>query len=414
MPPGRFDYRTSPSRQWQLVALLTAIGALSTVDRQILALLVEPLKADLQLSDAQIGILQGAGIAVTGFIVGPIAGILADRICRRCMIGISAVLWSILTAFCGLSSSYGPLLFARAGIGLFEGVHLPTATSMLRDGLSVERRGRGFATMAMGNLGGVGLSMIVGGMLVAFFESSLFQTVPLVGEIKPWRLVFLCFGLIGVPVAFLMLITKEPMRGGPDKSGAVGTSLSETWRHIVKHRRIYLPLMLYSAMHGMLGLSFAALDSGNAAAHLGFEHSPNRPDLRAIDAFPVSSGIVACGSLDGSSQPAITGRLSSRWASGDNSRRYCGHLYADCTFPAAVLGFVRLPDVDKRNGLPGYERHTGHSHTFKGARQSCCAPGLGDRAECCSHRAFLGAGYRLVLFRTASAELCAEHFGRSI
>jgi MFS family permease len=259
LPRAGFDYSTSPSSQWKLVALLTAIGALSTIDRQILALLVEPLKADLQLTDVQIGILQGAGIAVTGFLIGPIAGIMADRYCRRCMIGTSALLWSILTAVCGLSGSYAMLLFARAGIGLFEGVHLPTATSMLRDGLSVERRGRGFATMSMGNLGGVGLAMIGGGMLIAFFQSSLFQSIPVLGEIRPWRLVFLCFGLIGVPVALLMLLVKEPMRGGPDKSGAaVGAGLSEAWRHIVEHWRIYLPLMLFSAMHGMLGLSFAA------------------------------------------------------------------------------------------------------------------------------------------------------------
>jgi MFS family permease len=239
--------------------LLTAIGALSTVDRQILALLVEPLKADLQLSDVQIGILQGAGVAVTGFLFGPIAGIMADRFCRRCMLGTSALLWSFLTAACGLAGSYGTLLFARAGIGLFEGVYLPTATSTLRDGLSVARRGKGFATMSMGNLSGVGLAMIGGGMLIALFQTSQFQSIPVLGEIKPWRLVFLCFGFIGIPMALLMLFVKEPMRGGPDKSGpGAGTGLAEAWRHVVKHWRIYLPLLLFSAMHGMLGLSFAA------------------------------------------------------------------------------------------------------------------------------------------------------------
>lgn len=251
------DYAAHPAAQWRLVAILTVIVMLSAVDRQALALLVDPIKADLKLTDGQMGVLIGAAMAVTGLLVGPPAGFLADRICRRCMVGGSALLWSVLTAACGLSSSFGQLLAARAGVGLFEGIASPATASMLRDALSPERRGRGFAVFAMAPMIGTGLAMLVGGAIFAAIGAMKIGGLPLLGALKPWQMVFILFGLIGLPAAALILPMAEPRRLEHETTVG-GATLNEAWAHLNAHGRVYWPLMAFGTLQGMLSLSFAA------------------------------------------------------------------------------------------------------------------------------------------------------------
>jgi MFS family permease len=253
-----FDYSIVPARQWRLVGILTVVAMLSALDRQALALLVEPIKADLGLGDGQIGVLMGAAIAVTGLVVGPPAGYLADRLCRRCMIGVSAVLWSLLTGLTGLSASFGQLLMARAGVGLFEGVAAPVTASLLRDALSPERRGRGFAVFAMAPMIGTGLAMLAGGGLVAAIGTMKLQRLPLLGELHPWQMVFVVFGLIGLPAAALVLAIAEPKRVEHEAASSADASIRDALAHMASRWRTYVPLIGFSAMHGMLSLTFAA------------------------------------------------------------------------------------------------------------------------------------------------------------
>lgn len=251
------DYAAHPGSQWRLVAILTVVVMLSAVDRQALSLLVDPIKSDLRLTNSQMGLLIGAAMAVTGLVIGPPAGFLADRLCRRCMVGGSALLWSVLTAACGLSSSFGQLLAARAGVGLFEGVAAPATASMLRDALSPERRGRGFAVFAMAPMIGTGLAMLAGGAMIAAIAALKLQGLPLIGTLRPWQMVFVLFGFIGLPAAALLLWVAEPRR--TEHEAAIGgASLKEAWAHLNAHGRIYWPLMAFGTLHGMLSLSFAA------------------------------------------------------------------------------------------------------------------------------------------------------------
>ncbi len=251
------DYAGNAAGQWRLVAILTVVVMLSAVDRQALALLVDPIKADLKLSDGQMGVLIGAAMAVTGLVVGPPAGFLADRLCRRCMVGASALLWSVLTAACGLSSSFVQLLLARGGVGLFEGVAAPATASMLRDALSPERRGRGFAVFAMAPMIGTGLAMLAGGAMVAAIGALNIHGLPWVGALKPWQMVFVLFGVIGLPAGALVLAIAEPRR--TEHEAAIGgASLKEAWVHLNANGRVYWPLMAFGTLHGMLSLTFAA------------------------------------------------------------------------------------------------------------------------------------------------------------
>ncbi len=256
-PAVELNYSGAPASQWRLVVALTVITMLSAIDRQGLALLVEPIKADLSLTDGQMGLLMGAAMAVTGLVVGPPAGFLADRMCRRCMIGFSAVAWSLLTGLCGLASGFVQLLAARCGVGVFEGVAAPATASMLRDALSPERRGRGFAIFAMAPLIGTGLAMLAGGGLVAAVTALRIHQLPLVGEVHPWQLVFLAFALVGLPGAALMLMVREPARVDHETTAGDAT-LGEALRHLKAHWGVYLPLIAFATLHAMLGLSFAA------------------------------------------------------------------------------------------------------------------------------------------------------------
>ena len=126
---------------------------MSAIDRQVLSLFVDPIRTDLGLNDVEVGLLIGAAFAVTGILIGPIAGYLADRFCRRCMFAVSALLWSVMTAFCGLASNFVQLFGARAALGLFEGVAGPVTGSMVRDALPLARRGRAFSVVGNGFAG---------------------------------------------------------------------------------------------------------------------------------------------------------------------------------------------------------------------------------------------------------------------
>jgi MFS family permease len=251
-------HATSGGRHWWLVIVVALVSTLSAIDRQVLALFVDPIRHDLGLSDVQIGLLMGAAFAVTGMIVGPIAGYLADRICRRCMFGISALLWSVMTVCCGLASSFAQLLVARASLGLFEGVATPATASMLRDGLPMEKRGRGFSVAGMAPMVGTGLSMLLGGALAGAIAAHGINRLPFIGTVHPWQMVFIIFGLIGLPAAALMLTIREPPRGTSDVDQRANASIKEGLQYVVEHWRVYVPLIVYSTLLGMLSLSFAA------------------------------------------------------------------------------------------------------------------------------------------------------------
>ncbi len=245
-------------RHWWLVIVVALVSTLSAIDRQVLALFVDPIRKDLGLSDVQVGLLMGAAFAVTGILVGPIAGYLADRICRRCMFGVSALLWSVMTAWCGLASSFAQLLTARAALGLFEGVSMPATASMLRDGLPIEKRGRGFSVAGMAPMVGTGLSMLLGGALAGAIAARGIDRLPIIGLVHPWQVVFLVFGLIGIPAAALMLTISEPRRGTSGVDQRADSSVKEGLQYVLQHWRVYVPLVVYSTLLGMLSLSFAA------------------------------------------------------------------------------------------------------------------------------------------------------------
>lgn len=192
------DYRRAGYRSYVL-ALLTVVYAFNFIDRQILVILQEPIKAELGLSDTQLGLLTGFAFAVFYVVCGiPIAK-WAEHSARRSIIALAITVWSSMTALSGLVQNYTQLLLARIGVGVGESGGSPPAHSMLSDIYPPERRATALSIYSTG----VNLGVLTGFLLGAW-----------INEFFGWRMAFFAVGLPGILIAILLRITvKEPARG---------------------------------------------------------------------------------------------------------------------------------------------------------------------------------------------------------
>lgn len=179
--------------------MLTLVYAFNFIDRQILVILQEPIKADMGLSDAQLGLLSGFTFAVIYVSAGIPIAYLADRSNRRNIIAVALTVWSGMTAVSGLVQNYSQLLLARVGVGLGEAGGSPPAHSMISDYYPPEQRGTALSIYSSGIYIGILLGYAFGGLLAEAFG---------------WRAAFMLVGLPGVLLAVILLMTvKEPPRG---------------------------------------------------------------------------------------------------------------------------------------------------------------------------------------------------------
>ena len=199
---------------WYSTVLLALLYWLSILDRSIISLMVDPIKADLGITDLQFGMLHGMAFAVTFSVFGIAAGALADRYSRRLVVFVSVTLWSLATAACGLAREFSHLPVARVGVGAGEAGLNPAATSMITDLFPPRRLTLALAVYAMGASVGAGSALIFGGMLVDWAEALGQITVPVLGEIKSWQAIFLLIGLPGVVISLLAFSMPEPRRRG--------------------------------------------------------------------------------------------------------------------------------------------------------------------------------------------------------
>jgi MFS family permease len=205
----------SPREAWYVVGVLLICYVFSFIDRQIIALLVEPIKRDLGLNDIEIGALQGVAFALLYTTLGVPIGMLADRFSRRWIIGIGVFFWSIMATLCGLAKTATHLFWARVGVGVGEAALSPAAYSMMTDIFPREKQGGAFSVYNMGITIGSGLALLIGGLVVAAVsgEGKTFM-LPLIGEVRAWQMAFIITGLPGVLVALLLMTVREPVRRG--------------------------------------------------------------------------------------------------------------------------------------------------------------------------------------------------------
>lgn len=228
-----------PGIAWYAVVILVVAFIFSFIDRIIIAMLVEPLKQDLGLTDTQLGLLQGLAFAVFYATVGLPIGRWADRYSRRAIIGWGIFLWSIMTAVCGLARSFWELFLARVGVGVGEAALSPAAYSMIADYFPREKLGRALGVYQSGAFFGAGLSFLVGGLVIQAVAKAGPISLPLLGDVKAWQLVFFAVGLPGVLVALLMLTVKEPVRRGRLAAGG-GIPLGDVLRYARERWRVFV------------------------------------------------------------------------------------------------------------------------------------------------------------------------------
>ena len=247
-----------------VVAVLTIANVSAFVDRQILSLLVVPIKRDLGISDVQMSYLIGLSFSVFYTVLGiPIAR-LADRYSRRAIMAWGIAAWSVFTAACGVASTYGPLLALRIGVGIGEASLVAPSVSLLADYFPREKIGRAMSVYSLGIFLGSGLAYFLGGEIVGLVSSTGTWTLPLVGAIRPWQTVFFVVGLPGLLVALLFLTVREPVRGAYDTAAVAGApaahraSLGELLAYVRAHLRTFATHSLGFALSATVNFGIAA------------------------------------------------------------------------------------------------------------------------------------------------------------
>lgn len=234
---------------------------LSFVDRQILSLMVDPIRTDLQLTDVQIGLLQGLAFALFYAFFGVPIGMLADRRSRKTIITVGIVLWSLATGMCGLAGSYAYLFAARMCVGLGEATLSPAAHSFLSDAFPRARLARAMAIYTLGITLGGGAALMIGGSVVDAIAAMGGVSVPLLGELRSWQAVFLLVSLFGIPVAVLASMTREPPRGlqTPSSAGAgaqtgrASASFGDVLHYLRSNGRAFSAIYASSVILGIMG-----------------------------------------------------------------------------------------------------------------------------------------------------------------
>ena len=277
-------------RSWYVVGVLSVAYICSFIDRSVLGLMVGPIKAELGINDTQFSLLHGFAFAIFYTLLGiPIAW-LADRASRRNIIAAGIAVWSLMTALCGMARTFGAMFLARVGVGVGEAALSPAAYSMIADLFPREKLGRALGVYSSGVFIGIGLSFIISALLIGALET---VTLPVVGELTPWRMTLILVGAPGLVIAALCFTFREPRRLG---TRARGVPLREVGRFFGQNASLYL---LHFIAFSMLTLLFNAQMTWLAEYLIrihGMDRSTAGPALGVIVTLFGGGGII-CGGL---------------------------------------------------------------------------------------------------------------------
>lgn len=237
-------------RPWYMIGVMTLVSIVGYIDRQIVNLLVEPIKADFKVSDTQISLLQGLAFMTAYVAISPLFGRWVDKGNRRNILIFQVVVWSAFTAMCGLVRNYTQLFVARVGVGAAEAGLVPATWSIIGDSFDADRLPRAFSIYLMAPYLGGGLAMVAGGMLLRAAEGWRAYSLPLVGALAPWQLVFVAVGIPGMIMGAVLLTVREPSRGGVpapqamEHPASTEPTLAEVFTTLWRQRAFYLNFYL--------------------------------------------------------------------------------------------------------------------------------------------------------------------------
>ena len=202
------------SYSWYVLMVLVVVYILNFIDRQILSILAVDIKADLGLTDADMGFLGGAAFAVFYALFGIPLGRLADNWSRVKLLSIGLALWSIMTALSGFTRNQAELTMARMGVGVGEATASPTAYSLISDYFPKKQRATALAIYSSGLYIGGGVSLFLGALIVQSWNAAYPQGGPL--GLSGWHAAFVAVGIPGVLVGLWVASLREPVRGAMD------------------------------------------------------------------------------------------------------------------------------------------------------------------------------------------------------
>lgn len=195
-----------------MIAGLIFTGALCTLDRMALSLVTDAMRGDLGITDTQVGVIQGLSFAILFSIVGIPLGLLTDRVARGKLLASAVVVWTIGTIGCGLAPNFQYLFASRMLVGAGEAAFWPVVISVVGDLAPNKSRGAIIGRVIIGQLLGSSVSLILGGQIMRFGEAGGFGGIPLLGDLAPWRNVFVIYGAAGLIGITLLVLGLEPPR----------------------------------------------------------------------------------------------------------------------------------------------------------------------------------------------------------
>ncbi|MCY3941925.1 MAG: MFS transporter [Gammaproteobacteria bacterium] len=236
---------------WFTVLMLCIAQVVSTIDRGMLALVVDPVRRDLGITDLQIAILQGFAFSFLYVIAGIAMGLIADVVNRKRLLMAGIAVWSAATLASGLAESFGHLFAARLFIGIGEAVLAPCAVTMIADLFPVSRRGKPMALYVFGSMIAFGVGSVITGFILEAAPQGVFDGIGFLEGRAPWRIAFILAGGFGLVLAAGSVPVKEPVRVEAKVMKGGSNSLRDSIGAMLGNLQIYLPFYLALALFGV-------------------------------------------------------------------------------------------------------------------------------------------------------------------
>ena len=301
-PDARSHYL--PARAgWLLVAMLTVAYVFSFIDRYILGLLIEPIKADLGLSDEQIGWVLGPAFAIFYATMGLPLGWLADRKRRTLIVAAGVFVWSLATAVSGLARGFVHLFLARMAVGVGEATLSPSAMSMISDSFPPERRGKPIAVYVAALSLGAGIASLIGSAVLTWAKTNESIDLPLLGTLLPWQFTFIAVGLPGLVLAGVFTLLREPPRqaAASAQQGVAGNGVRDALSYVGRNIGVYAGFVSLACV-----MTVVAYSQGFLAA--AFERTWGWPPEK----YALVNAIVLL--TAGPASVFLSGVISDRWS----------------------------------------------------------------------------------------------------
>ncbi len=246
----------SPGRAWYAMTILLILYTISYIDRMVLSLLVDPIRATFGISETQLSLLHGFAFAFFHAIFAiPIAR-MADLGSRVTIISVGSVVWTAMTSTCGLAQNYWQIFLFRMGVGIGEASLTPAAYSLTADYFDPKTLPKAMSFYSSGIFIGSGLALLFSGAVISFLPA---LTIPGFGTLEIWQSTFIYVAVPGMVVLAIFWATvKEPPRQQSNKQEVTSPTMRETWNYVLTRRKVYLVHWFGFAFLAMVWAGLAA------------------------------------------------------------------------------------------------------------------------------------------------------------